>query len=195
MTSLLKNVLFVSGVNPQTSQTVFKNYFDRYGPILDLQLVKQPGNSRLNLGYGLVHFDHPASVQHVVESKEIPFLDGVLMSIKPAETKEEASQEEQVESQDKKDVSNQFRVWLVGLTTTITKQQIVDYCSQFGSVLSVTLCNPVGTTRFGLVSFGSRKSQQTAIQHVDHQIAGVPVSVRVVKSPKRVSKKKSLDGY
>ncbi|GMF07380.1 unnamed protein product [Ambrosiozyma monospora] len=75
--------VFVGGIAPDVTPEEFKEYFAKFGPIVDSQLMldKDTGKSR---GYGFVTYESMDSVEIVTQNKYVMF-HGKQMEIKKAE--------------------------------------------------------------------------------------------------------------
>jgi len=76
--------IFCGGVPLSLSETEFREYFEKFGSITDVQIVKDR-NTGKSRGFGFVRFQDPSSVKKVMKEKH--FLLNKLIEVKKAEPK------------------------------------------------------------------------------------------------------------
>ena len=60
--------MFIGGLNRDTSEDAFRDYFAQFGSIEDSVIIRDP-NSQLSRGFGFVTYDNSDSVQEVFKSR------------------------------------------------------------------------------------------------------------------------------
>lgn len=78
--------LFVGGLNRETSESSFNEYFSHFGTILDSVIITDP-NTHQSRGFGFITYENSNSVQEVFKSKPHT-LDGKQIDVKRAMPRE-----------------------------------------------------------------------------------------------------------
>lgn len=132
--------MFVGGLNWDTTEDDFRNYFLKYGPVESVSIRKdREGKSK---GYGFVDFENASSVEKVLSTRHI--LDGKVIDPKRAIPKTE---------QDKVG-----KIFVGGLPAEIKPKGFKEFFSQFGNVLDAQLMinKNTGMCRgFGFITYDS----------------------------------------
>lgn len=133
--------MFIGGLNWETSEDGLRLYFEKFGEVTDLTIMKDANTSK-SRGFGFMTFADPASVDKVVSESHV--LDGKLIDPKRAIPREE---------QDKTG-----KIFVGGIAPEVNEQDFNDYFSQFGHIIDAQLMIDKDTGRsrgFGFVTYDS----------------------------------------
>ncbi|KAI8474754.1 MAG: hypothetical protein J3K34DRAFT_382980 [Monoraphidium minutum] len=78
--------IFVGGLAPETTPDQFKAYFEKYGKVIEAQIMVDH-NSNRSRGFGFITFEEEASVQHVFNAGPMHELAGKRVEVKSATPK------------------------------------------------------------------------------------------------------------
>ncbi|CCD22772.1 uncharacterized protein NDAI_0A06170 [Naumovozyma dairenensis CBS 421] len=153
--------LFIGGLNWETTEEKLKDYFSKYGNVVDLKIMKD-ANSGRSRGFGFLSFEHPSSVDEVVKSQHI--LDGKVIDPKRAIPREE---------QDKTG-----KIFVGGIGPDVRPKEFEEFFAQWGTIIDAQLMLDKDTGRsrgFGFITYDSgeavdRVCQNKYIQFKDKQI-------------------------
>ena len=74
------NKLFVGGLSYSTSEESFKSYFEKFGPLIDLVIIRDTLTKR-SRGFGFVTYSNLSTVDEVMK-KRPHFIDGRKLDLK-----------------------------------------------------------------------------------------------------------------
>ncbi|ODV96258.1 hypothetical protein PACTADRAFT_16401 [Pachysolen tannophilus NRRL Y-2460] len=133
--------MFIGGLNWETTEESLRNYFEKYGEIIDLTIMKDT-NTGKSRGFGFLTFKDSSSVDEVVKSSHV--LDGKLIDPKRAIPKEEQEKT--------------GKIFVGGIAPEVNEKDFNDYFSQFGNIIDAQLMIDKDTGRsrgFGFVTYDS----------------------------------------
>ncbi|KAH3674502.1 hypothetical protein WICMUC_003340 [Wickerhamomyces mucosus] len=132
--------MFVGGLDWDTSEEKFKEYFSKFGEVIDHTIMRDSnGRSR---GFGFLSFSEKGPVDEVLKSQHI--LDGKVIDPKRAIPREE---------QDKTG-----KIFVGGIAPEVRPHEFEAFFSKFGSIIDAQLMLDKDTGRsrgFGFVTFDS----------------------------------------
>ncbi|EDO33389.1 predicted protein, partial [Nematostella vectensis] len=162
--------IFVGGLAISTDSAGLQGYFEKYGEVTDCVLMTDPVTKRSRC-FGFITFRDPSVVQNVMDDKPHQ-LDGKMIDPKPAVPRGPGQGPPQGNQ------NNEFKIFVGGLAHSTSKQDLEDYFTAYGKVVSVNLMVDPQTQKmrgFGFVTFESKDSVTKAADEHYHQINGKTV--------------------
>ncbi len=163
--------LFVGGLNYDTTDVGLREYFEQFGELVDSVVMKFRDTSR-SRGFGFVTFAD-ASCVDAVQNARPHTIDGQKVETKRATPREEIGQGERQQSVKK--------VFVGGIKDGVENDDMRDYFSQYGNVLSVEHMTDKVTGRkrgFGFVEFDDYDAVDKLILQGNHRIKNFRVDVK-----------------
>ncbi|GMM33810.1 Hrp1 protein [Saccharomycopsis crataegensis] len=156
--------MFVGGLNWETSEDKLKEYFSKFGEIIDLTIMRDnvTGRSR---GFGFLTFKSSSSVDEVVKTQHI--LDGKVIDPKRAIPREE---------QDKTG-----KIFVGGIAPEVTEKDFDEFFSKFGNVIDAQLMIDKDTRRsrgFGFVTYDSPEAVDNVCQNQYLELKGRRMEIK-----------------
>ncbi|KYN39599.1 RNA-binding protein Musashi like protein Rbp6 [Trachymyrmex septentrionalis] len=135
--------LFVGGLSWQTSSEKLREYFNMFGTVTDVLIMKDPMTQR-SRGFGFITFAEPGSVDKVLKCP-IHTLDGKKIDPKHATPKNRAKQANRTK-----------KIFVGGVSQDTSSDEVKAYFNQFGKVEETVMLMDQQTKRhrgFGFVTF------------------------------------------
>ncbi|KAM7361156.1 RNA-binding protein musashi isoform 2-T2 [Cochliomyia hominivorax] len=135
--------LFVGGLSWQTSSEKLKEYFNMFGAVTDVLIMKDPLTQR-SRGFGFITFKEPCSVDKVLQVP-IHTLDGKKIDPKHATPKNRP-----------RNSSKTKKIFVGGVAQDTSAEEVKAYFNQFGTVGETVMLMDQQTKRhrgFGFVTF------------------------------------------
>ncbi|KAL9890817.1 poly(U)-binding-splicing factor PUF60-B isoform X2 [Glossina fuscipes] len=135
--------LFVGGLSWQTSAEKLKEYFNMFGTVTDVLIMKDPVTQR-SRGFGFITFQEPCSVDKVLQVP-IHTLDGKKIDPKHATPKNRPRQSNKTK-----------KIFVGGVSQDTSAEEVKAYFNQFGNVEETVMLMDQQTKRhrgFGFVTF------------------------------------------
>ncbi|XP_067636662.1 uncharacterized protein msi isoform X2 [Eurosta solidaginis] len=135
--------LFVGGLSWQTSSEKLKEYFNVFGTVTDVLIMKDPVTQR-SRGFGFITFQEPCSVDKVLQVP-IHTLDGKKIDPKHATPKNRPRQANKTK-----------KIFVGGVSQDTSADEVKAYFNQFGTVEETVMLMDQQTKRhrgFGFVTF------------------------------------------
>ncbi|XP_055852457.1 RNA-binding protein Musashi homolog Rbp6 isoform X2 [Episyrphus balteatus] len=135
--------LFVGGLSWQTSSEKLKEYFNMFGTVTDVLIMKDPVTQR-SRGFGFITFKEPNSVDKVLKVP-IHTLDGKKIDPKHATPKNRPRQANKTK-----------KIFVGGVSQETSADEVKAYFGQFGNVEETVMLMDQQTKRhrgFGFVTF------------------------------------------
>ncbi|KAH8552340.1 hypothetical protein BGW37DRAFT_491549 [Umbelopsis sp. PMI_123] len=156
--------MFVGGLNWETTDERLRDYFSKYGEVIDCVVMRDAttGKSR---GFAFLTFADPAVVDEVASRHH--HLDGKNIDPKRAIPRDE---------QDKTE-----KIFVGGIHQEVDEEEFRQFFSRFGKVIDVTLMTDRATGRprgFGFVTFESSQGVENALNMPGLAMRGKPVEVK-----------------
>lgn len=163
--------MFVGGISWQTSREAMKNLFDKYGEVLECQIIQDPVTKR-SRGFGFVTFRDQESVRDVLEAheREPLTLDHKKIDPKVAVSKRDGTK-----------VQRNKKVFIGGVPSDATVADIINHFKQFGEVKDAQLMYDKETRRhrgFGFVTFEADDAVDEVCSIQYHDIRNKKVEVK-----------------
>ncbi|XP_030376099.1 uncharacterized RNA-binding protein C660.15 isoform X2 [Scaptodrosophila lebanonensis] len=135
--------LFVGGLSWQTSSEKLKEYFNMFGTVTDVLIMKDPVTQR-SRGFGFITFQEPCTVDKVLKVP-IHTLDGKKIDPKHATPKNRPRQANKTK-----------KIFVGGVSQDTSAEEVKAYFNQFGVVEETVMLMDQQTKRhrgFGFVTF------------------------------------------
>lgn len=174
--SKLMRKLFVGGLGPSTTEEQLKDYFEQFGLVLDIVIMKFPDSGK-SRGFGFITFEKGEMVDSCQKARPHK-LKGRTIETKRATPRSESGKLETQYTVQK--------IYVEGLRDDISDADLKEHFAQFGNVTNVNqiLWNDTGKKRgFGYVEFDDHDAVDKVILVPDHTVKG-----RKLYSKKALSK-------
>jgi len=187
--------LFVGGLNKDlTSEEKLKNFFKDCGEIVDVTIMRD--TNKVSRGFGFVLFEDHKSVDLIMTRKreDTKFeLDGHNIEVKRALPKVPGG------NAGSSRTGGMFRkIFVGGLASTVTEEDVEDYFEQFGRVTEVELLKDRDTGRlrgFAFVTFEDEDSADKCIQRRSHEINKKLCEVKRAQTRSNLNKDDNRDHH
>lgn len=132
--------MFVGGLNWETDEEAFKNYFSKYGEVVELKIMREEnGRSR---GFGFLTMDSPQAVDEVLKTRHI--LDGKVIDPKRAIPKDEQGKT--------------GKIFVGGIPADVRPKEFEVFFAKYGTIIDAQLMLDKDTGRcrgFGFITYDS----------------------------------------
>ncbi|XP_023619293.1 heterogeneous nuclear ribonucleoprotein A/B-like isoform X2 [Myotis lucifugus] len=172
--------MFVGHLSWDTSTKDLKDYFTKFGEVVDCTIKTDPNTGR-SKGFGFILFKDAASVEKVLDQKEHR-LDGRVIDPKKAM----AMKKEPVK-----------KIFVGGLNPEATEEKIREYFGEFGEIEAVDLpMDPKSNKRRGFVfiTFKEEEPVKKVLEKKFHTISGSKCEIEVALARKVYQQQQSGSG-
>ncbi|KAL3648748.1 nuclear ribonucleoprotein 1 [Castilleja foliolosa] len=174
--------LFIGGISWETDEEKLKSYFQGYGEVLQVVVMRDKITGRPR-GFGFVVFADPSVLDSVVQDSHV--IDG-----RTVEAKKALSRDEQVSKVGNSGGSRNFvgggdartkKIFVGGLPPTLNEDGFRQYFEAYGMVTDVVIMYDQQTNRhrgFGFISFDSEEAVDRVLHKTFHELSGKKVEVK-----------------
>ncbi|KAI4306178.1 hypothetical protein L6164_029479 [Bauhinia variegata] len=172
--------LFIGGISWDTDEERLKEYFGKYGEVIEAVIMRDRTTGRAR-GFGFVVFADPAVAERVIMDKHV--IDGRTVEAKKA-----------VPRDDQHTINRQSgsvhgspgpgrtkKIFVGGLPSTITESDFKKYFDQFGTITDVVVMYDHNTQRprgFGFITYDSEEAVDRVLYKTFHELNGKMVEVK-----------------
>jgi len=164
--------LFVGGLNHDTIEATIEQYFGQWGSVTDCTVKRLPdGKSR---GFGFVTFSNVDAMEECFENQPHT-IDGKKVDLRKAAEKGYNRGADTGSKGYDPEASELKTLWVGSLETSTTEDEINEYFSKYGGIMSVSIKkfpNSGKSRGFAFVNFQSSKTVDQVQQSRPHIIKG-----------------------
>lgn len=178
-----RNKLFIGGVNRDTDEKTFADFFAPYGKIVDCILMRHP-ETKKQRGFGFVTYEDNEAVEAALNIQD-KTLDGKALDIKRA-----VPLDQQVDPKAAPKRPRSLKIFVGGLPHEASKDDLKEYFEKYGALKDYVVMTDRG---FGFVTFENAESIEAVLQETDHEIKGKAVACKeaVPKDDEELSRRGS----
>ncbi|CDO99280.1 unnamed protein product [Coffea canephora] len=177
--------LFIGGISWETSEDKLKDYFGKYGDVLQTVVMRDKVSGKPR-GFGFVVFADPNILDGVLQDRHV--IDGRTVEAKRALSREE----QQISKVGNANTGRSFggggggntrtkKIFVGGLPPTLTDEAFRQYFESYGDVTDVVIMFDQQTNRprgFGFISFDSEEAVDRVLHKTFHDLNGKQVEVK-----------------
>ncbi|XP_056302644.1 heterogeneous nuclear ribonucleoprotein A/Bb [Danio aesculapii] len=163
--------MFVGGLSWDTSKKDLKDYFSKFGEVMDCT-IKMDSNTGRSRGFGFILFKESESVDRVLQQKEHR-LDGRQIDPKRAM----AIKKEPVK-----------KIFVGGLNPETTEEKIREYFGSFGEIETIELPTDPKTSKrrgFVFITFKEEFAVKKILEKKYHNVCGSKCEIKIAQ-PKEI---------
>lgn len=158
--------VFIGGLSYKTDEDTFKNYFSKFGDLVDYVVMKdrETGRSR---GFGFVTYSNSTMVDELMKNRP-HIIDGRQIEPKRATSREDSGKHE-IQATVKK-------LFIGGIRDNITEDDIRSYFGAYGTIVDCIIMKDKETNKtrgFGFVSFDDYDPVDKIILEKHHSINSI----------------------
>ncbi|KAI0503560.1 hypothetical protein KFK09_014494 [Dendrobium nobile] len=184
--------IFVGGITKELEDDALKEYFERYGDVKEVVVVKERATGNVK-GYGFVEFVDAEAAERAINEEGQHLIRDKLLEVKRARSRSEerrhyqyACHQSSVQSTNKTNNDHHNitskKIFVGGLPSNVTEDEFRNYFEKFGSVNDVVIMNDSETHRprgFGFITFDSEEAVQKTMQKRFHELNKKVVEVKI----------------
>ncbi|KAJ6979567.1 uncharacterized protein [Populus alba] len=172
--------LFIGGISWDTDEERLKEYFSKYGEVVEAVIMRDRATGRAR-GFGFVVFADLTVAERVIMEKHV--IDGRTVEAKKA-----------VPRDDQHILSRNFsnihgspgpgrtkKIFVGGLASTVTENEFKKYFEQYGIIIDVVVMYDHNTQRprgFGFITYDSEEAVDRVLHKTFHELNGKMVEVK-----------------
>lgn len=172
--------LFIGGISWDTDEDRLKDYFEAYGEVVEVVIMRDRTTGRAR-GFGFVVFVDPAVAEKVVREKHT--IDGRTVEAKKAVPRDDNHiiSRNNHSNQGSPGPGRTKKIFVGGLASTVTESDFKLYFDQFGTVTDVVVMYDHNTQRprgFGFITYDSEEAVDRVLHKTFHELNGKMVEVK-----------------
>ncbi|XP_065853135.1 heterogeneous nuclear ribonucleoprotein 1-like [Euphorbia lathyris] len=192
--------LFIGGISWDTNEDSLRNYFQAFGEVVEVVIMKDRATGRAR-GFGFVVFADPCVAERVVMKKHL--IDGRNVEAKKAVPREDQNLLNRNSGSNihgSLGPARTKKIFVGGLASTVTESDFKKYFDQFGTITDVIVMYDHNTQRprgFGFITYDSEEAVERVLQKTFHELNGKMVEVKwaVPKELSLVQPRSPLTGF
>ncbi|KAJ7543115.1 hypothetical protein O6H91_09G026300 [Diphasiastrum complanatum] len=172
--------LFIGGISWETTEERLKEYFQAYGEVTEVVIMKDRATGRAR-GFGFVVFADPTVADRVLLEKHT--IDGRTVEAKKAVPRDEQQNVGRNMTGGAMPTGHirTKKIFVGGLASTVTEEDFKRYFEQFGAITDVVVMYDHTTQRprgFGFITFDSEDAVENVLQKPFHELNEKLVEVK-----------------
>ncbi|BFG29761.1 hypothetical protein CerSpe_160350 [Prunus speciosa] len=171
--------LFIGGISWDTDEERLKEYFRKYGEVVEAVIMRDRATGRAR-GFGFVVFADPAVAERVVMDKHM--IDCRTVEAKKAVPKEDQNILSRTGvAHGSPGPGRTRKIFVGGLASTVTESDFKKYFDQFGTVTDVVVMYDHNTQRprgFGFITYDLEEAVDRVLHKTFHELNGKMVEVK-----------------
>ncbi|KAJ4725217.1 heterogeneous nuclear ribonucleoprotein 1-like [Melia azedarach] len=172
--------LFIGGISWDTDEERLKEYFRRYGEVVEAVIMRDRATGRAR-GFGFVVFADPAVAERVIMDKHM--IDGRTVEAKKAVPRDDQNilNRSTPSIHGSPGPGRTKKIFVGGLASTVTESDFKKYFDQFGAITDVVVMYDHNTQRprgFGFITYDSEEAVDRVLHKTFHELNGKMVEVK-----------------
>ncbi|KAK7299970.1 hypothetical protein RJT34_10801 [Clitoria ternatea] len=173
--------LFIGGISWDTDEERLKDYFGKYGEVIEAVIMRDRATGRAR-GFGFVVFADPGVAERVIMDKHI--IDGRTVEAKkavPRDDQQTINRQQSVGIPGSPGPGRTKKIFVGGLPSTITESDFKKYFDQFGTITDVVVMYDHNTQRprgFGFITYDLEEAVDRVLYKTFHELNGKMVEVK-----------------
>ncbi|KAG8636975.1 heterogeneous nuclear ribonucleoprotein 1 [Manihot esculenta] len=172
--------LFIGGISWDTDEERLKEYFSKYGEVVEAVIMRDRTTGRAR-GFGFVVFTDPAVAERVIMDKHM--IDGRTVEAKKAVPRDD----QHILNRNASSIhgspgpGHTKKIFVGGLASTVTDSDFKKYFEQFGNITDVVVMYDHNTQRprgFGFITYDSEDAVDRVLHKTFHELNGKMVEVK-----------------
>ncbi|KAL9366848.1 hypothetical protein Peur_038047 [Populus x canadensis] len=172
--------LFIGGISWDTDEERLKEYFSKYGEVVEAVIMRDRVTGRAR-GFGFVVFADPIVAERVIMEKHV--VDGRTVEAKKAVPRDD----QHILSRNTSSIHGSpgpgrtKKIFVGGLASTVTENDFKKYFEQFGIITDVVVMYDHNTLRprgFGFITYDSEEAVDRVLHKTFHELNGKMVEVK-----------------
>uniref|UniRef100_A0A0E0BLI1 RRM domain-containing protein n=1 Tax=Oryza glumipatula TaxID=40148 RepID=A0A0E0BLI1_9ORYZ len=164
--------LFIGGISWDTNEDRLREYFDKYGEVVEAVIMRDRATGRAR-GFGFIVFADPAVAERVIMEKHM--IDGRMVEAKKAVPRDDqhALSKSGGSAHGSPGPSRTKKIFVGGLASTVTEADFRKYFEQFGTITDVVVMYDHNTQRprgFGFITYDSEDAVDKALFKTFHEL-------------------------
>ncbi|XP_027843049.1 heterogeneous nuclear ribonucleoprotein 87F-like [Aphis gossypii] len=162
--------LFIGGLNYTTTNDSLKEFFEKWGDIVDVVVMKDPVTKR-SRGFGFITYSKSSMVDDAMANRPHK-IDGREVETKRAVPRDDI---------DKPDIAWTVKKMFVSGIKEQTEEDLKEYFGQYGNILNIQIITDKETGQrkgFGFIEFDDSDSVDKAVLIKSHEVSGSKLEVK-----------------
>ncbi|KAL4112919.1 hypothetical protein QTP88_016634 [Uroleucon formosanum] len=162
--------LFIGGLNYTTTNDSLKEFFEQWGEIVDVVVMKDPQTKR-SRGFGFITYSQSSMVDQAMSNRPHK-IDGREVETKRAVPRDDI---------DKPDIAATVKKMFVSGIKEQSENDLLEYFGKFGNITNVTIVTDKDSGQrkgFGFIEYDDTDSVDKAVLIKSHQVAGGKLDVK-----------------